>query len=176
MRNWFLERCRVRPLGEQDLVQVLAWRNHADTRVHMFNQAEIDPVAHRKWFESAHEKGRTLLIFENDGLSMGFVNFTNLTSRGVAEWGFYAAPGAPKGTGRQMGQAALAFAFTELKLHKVSGQVISTNERSIRLHEHLGFRREGILREHHHQNNRYNDVLCFGLLSAEWINSSINRT
>ncbi|NQD81620.1 GNAT family N-acetyltransferase, partial [Pseudomonas sp. CrR14] len=83
-------------------------------------------------------------------------------------WGFYLAPGAPRGTGQQLGEAALAFAFDSLGLHKVCGQALAFNERSIRFHEKLGFVQEGALREQHYDGATYHTIIHFGLLRYEW--------
>ena len=78
------------------------------------------------------------------------------------------APDAPKGSGRQLGRAALNHAFRQLKFHKVCGQALAYNQRSIQFHQSLGFEQEGILRDQHFDGERYHHVICFGLLSHEW--------
>ena len=86
----------------------------------------------------------------------------------MADWGFYAAPDAPKGTGRQLGKAVQYYVFVQAGLHKLCGQALVYNERSIRFHQSLGFQQEGILREQHFDGQNYHDVVCFGLLASEW--------
>jgi UDP-4-amino-4,6-dideoxy-N-acetyl-beta-L-altrosamine N-acetyltransferase len=153
-----------------DLEQVLAWRNHVDIRQYMYTQHEIGLAEHRKWFERASQDPlRHLLVFEVDSVPLGFVNFSRLTSSSVADWGFYIAPDAPRGSGRQLGRTALEYAFRQLDLHKVCGQALDFNERSIRFHLTMGFQQEGILRDQHFDGERYHAVVCFGLLSHEWL-------
>lgn len=160
---------RLRPMVHDDLALVLAWRNHADVRRYMYTQDEIGLEQHRAWFDSALlNDRRQLFVFEADGQALGTVNFTRPAAGTVADWGFYAAPDAPRGTGRRLGSSALAHAFGDLGLHKVSGEVLSFNERSLRLHAALGFCREGVLRDQHFDGRRYHDVVCFGLLKREW--------
>jgi UDP-4-amino-4,6-dideoxy-N-acetyl-beta-L-altrosamine N-acetyltransferase len=159
----------VRPMAFDDLARVLEWRNHPSIRGFMLSQRQISPEEHRCWFEQCVESGsKQLLIFESDAEPMGFVSFNSPDLGGVSEWGFYAAPNAPKGTGRKLGAAAIQHAFSDLKLHKICGKTLRSNERSIRLHQKLGFRREGVLREQHFAGERYHDIVCFGLLRIEW--------
>jgi UDP-4-amino-4,6-dideoxy-N-acetyl-beta-L-altrosamine N-acetyltransferase len=159
----------VRPMTETDLGIVLAWRNHEGIRQYMFNAKTVTEEEHRRWFErAAADPGRALLVFEREGQPAGFAHFSSGPHPRVADWGFYAAPGAPKGTGRALGHAALRHAFDELALHKVCGLVMGSNTRSVNLHLGLGFAQEGLLREHHFDGSGYQDVLCFGLLSREW--------
>lgn len=152
-----------------DLARVLAWRNHPDVRRHMYTQHEITLNEHQLWFGRALQNPRKhLLIFEWGQQPLGFINFSELAIGGIADWGFYAAPDAPKGSGRRLGHAALGHAFTELKLHKVCGQALACNKRSIHIHRALGFQQEGTLRDQHFDGERYHHVMCFGLLSHEW--------
>lgn len=163
-KDWFIRR-----MTEDDIDQVLAWRNHEDVRRYMYTPHEIKRCEHVRWFEQAStDPRRSLLIFESQGVELGYVNFHQAAQGQIADWGFYAAPQAPKGTGRNMGEAALFYAFTELNLHKVCGQVLDYNERSLRMHLRLGFTQEGLLREQHFDGQSYYDTVCFGLLAAEW--------
>lgn len=160
---------RIRPLTEDDLELLLTWRNDSDVRRHMFNAGIISLEEHRQWFQRAAEaRDRDLLLFEAAGKPRGFVQFSHPAGNPVATWGFYAAPGSPPRTGTQLGHSALDHAFERLKLHKVFGQVLATNERSVRLHRSLGFREEGLLRDQHFNGKHYQDVICFGLFEAEW--------
>ncbi len=160
---------RVRPMGIEDLDAVLAWRNHPDVRRHMFDTHEIGRDEHAAWFERSARDARVhLLVFERGAQRCGFASLVRGRHPEVADWGFYAAPDAPPGTGRRLGRATLAHAFGPLGLHKVCGQVLELNDRSLRFHAALGFREEGRLREQHLHEGRYRDVVCFGLLAGEW--------
>lgn len=159
----------VRKMVEEDLATVLKWRNHIDVRRFMYTQHKITTDEHRSWFEQIlNDETRFPLIFEVDNISIGFINFNQHGSIPVADWGFYLAPNTPKGMGRQLGLCALDYAFNKLKLHKVCGEALSFNERSIQLHLTLGFKQEGVLREQHFDGADYHDVVCFGLLDHEW--------
>lgn len=160
---------QIRPMVHADLERVLAWRNHPDVRRYMYTQHEITLDEHQHWFErTLPDPKKHLLVFEVDHHPLGFVNFNEAENGGIADWGFYAAPEAPKGSGRQLGRAALNHAFTQLKLHKVYGQALAYNERSIQFHQSQGFQQEGILRDQHFDGERYHNVICFGLLCHEW--------
>jgi UDP-4-amino-4,6-dideoxy-N-acetyl-beta-L-altrosamine N-acetyltransferase len=169
MTDHALENSFVRPMVHDDLIRVLAWRNEPEVRRYMYTQHEITLDEHQRWYERALQDPRKhLLIFVRDNQPVGFVNFNEAANGGIADWGFYAAPTAPKGTGRHLGQAALSHAFTEIGLHKVCGQALAHNQRSILMHRSLGFQQEGTLHDQHFDGECYHDVICFGLLSHEW--------
>lgn len=152
-----------------DLALVLAWRNHPDVRRYMYTQHEISLDEHQRWFDRTWTDPKNhLLVFEQNHQSLGFVNFKEAGGGGIADWGFYVAPDAPKGSGRRLGYAAVNHAFTQLDLHKVCSQVLAYNERSTKFHQSLGFQQEGVLRDQHFDGERYHNVICFGLLCLEW--------
>lgn len=61
--------------------------------------------------------------------------------------------------------------FQHLRYHKVTPQVNSDNEASIQLHESLGFKLEGRVRDMMFTNGAYVDVLYYGLTVDEYIAS-----
>jgi UDP-4-amino-4,6-dideoxy-N-acetyl-beta-L-altrosamine N-acetyltransferase len=162
-------RCTLRPMLESDLWTVLQWRNHPSVRGSMLSQHEISEHEHSEWFRrGSTDATRVMWIGEDTTGSLGFVHFTGIKENSTAEWGFYAAPGAAPGAGTRVCAAALDMIFHDYPVHKVFGQVLSFNSRSLRLHERLGFRREGRLREHQFQGERHFDLICFGLIRNEW--------
>jgi UDP-4-amino-4,6-dideoxy-N-acetyl-beta-L-altrosamine N-acetyltransferase len=160
---------RARKMRGGDLETVLRWRNHPEVRKYMLSQHKITMAEHRAWFDcSERDDTRALLVVEEDNLMIGCVVFSNVSCAGTADWSFYADPDSLTGTGRKVCEAALDFAFRELQIHRVAGQVLDFNEASIRTHIRLGFTQEGVLREHHLIDGKHLDVIVFGLLSYEW--------
>ena len=74
--------------------------------------------------------------------------------------------------GRGLGTRAVALLvgklFGEAVLHRVYATVSVENHASIRLLERLGFRREGVMREHYLIQGRRVDEVIYGLLRHEW--------
>ena len=160
---------RLRPMQDDDLDMVRQWRNHEDVRRYMYTQHEIGLEEHRRWFSRAQETpGVHLLILEQNGENCGFVNITQIHEGPVSDWSFHLAPNAPKGAGRQLGCASLDYAFCKQGWHKVCGEALEFNEKSIRFHLKLGFLQEGRLREQYYHGGKFYDVLRFGILAKEW--------
>lgn len=165
-----IDQSRLRPMTAADLSDVLALRNHAEVRRYMLTQHEISAEEHRSWFDRASENMKVeLLVWEIDGRCCGFVQFKESNYRGVADWGFYVAPDAPKGSGRKLGFAALTHAFQKDGLYKICGQALCWNVPSIEFHKSLGFVQEGILRDQHFDGTKYHNLIYFGMLKRDWI-------
>lgn len=62
----------------------------------------------------------------------------------------------------------LRYYFRELRYQKANARVYSFNEASMRLHEKLGFQREGRLRRMAYTEGRHHDVLLFGMTAEEF--------
>ena len=166
--------CSMRNLKNEDLPMILSWRNHQSIRRYMFTQHEITLDEHKKWFlKVSADFSQKLFIVEEYGIPLGYVQFKNVFDGGVADWGFYVSPDSPKGSGRKIGITALTYAFKNLKLHKVCGRAIDSNELSIAFHQRLGFKEEGLLRDQQIIDGRYHSLVCFGLLSSEWVSNNL---
>lgn len=148
---------------------VLSWRNHPAVRDFMLTQHEISLEEGLQWFARVKvDKTRQQLIVMDGTAPLGFVQFNSVSQGGIADWGFYVRPNAPKGSGSKLGQAALIHAFNIIGLHKVCGQAIERNAASFAFHQKMGFREEGRLRDQQRIKDRYHTLVCFGLLANEW--------
>ncbi|HSM35223.1 MAG TPA: GNAT family protein [Longimicrobiales bacterium] len=77
----------------------------------------------------------------------------------------------PEAMGRGLATAAartaIAYAFEELGLHRITADADPRNAPALALLERLGFRREGVLREHYRHGEEWQDGVLFGLLRTE---------
>ncbi len=62
----------------------------------------------------------------------------------------------------------VAFAFLELRLHRLEADVDPRNTASIRALEKLGFQREGLMRERYFSAGEWQDGIMYSLLKSEW--------
>jgi UDP-4-amino-4,6-dideoxy-N-acetyl-beta-L-altrosamine N-acetyltransferase len=159
----------LRSMEARDLELVLSWRNHVSVREQMLSPAEIAWEGHQAWFERCSaDPTRRLLVAEDAGVPVGFMQFSGVDQDAVMQWGFYRAPSAARGVGFSLCEVSLKHAFVDLGATKVHGQVLDFNDASLKLHERLGFVREGVLRRHQRAASGYADLHCFGLLREEW--------
>ncbi|MCA0754948.1 UDP-4-amino-4,6-dideoxy-N-acetyl-beta-L-altrosamine N-acetyltransferase [Paenibacillus sp. N4] len=161
----------LRPMKESDLDIVLKWRNSDRIRENMYTDRLITMEEHSLWYATIqHTRASDCSIFEIDGQSMGFINFTGFDPLNQScHWGFYVGePQAPRGSGSIMGFLGLEHCFENLLMSKCFGEAFVFNTASIAFHRKLGFREEGSLRKQILKNGRYEEVMTFVLLAEEW--------
>ncbi|GGO85148.1 hypothetical protein GCM10011348_33030 [Marinobacterium nitratireducens] len=159
----------LRPLTYADLELVLSWRNSFEVRSCMFSNVEITLEEHLEWFEQSSNNPNThLMVIERDRRASGCVNITQVSDGKISDWSFHTAPGSEKGTGYLLCKLAMNYAFGILGMRKLNAQVLGFNEKSIAIHEKLGFRQEGLLRDNFYRDGKYIDVLLFGMTESDW--------
>ena len=97
--------------------------------------------------DAEHDRGYPLLVFDQDEHAiLGTFTFANIV-RGAFQachLGYgVAARMQGQGLMREVLEAAIAWAFDELELHRIMANYMPRNERSARLLASLGFEREG---------------------------------
>jgi len=72
-----------------------------------------------------------------------------------------------KGYGRAASVRMIRYGFDTLNLRKIYLSILSDNERTIHLYETIGFRREGIFRQHVFNDGKYEDLVWYSLFPEE---------
>lgn len=155
-----------------DEQKILTWRNHPDVRRNMYTHDDISEDVHHQWIYERlmHRHPGELYLIANDGSTdVGFVSFTKYHHfHRTADWAFYKAPEAPKGTGTKMERAALEYAFETLKLEKLSCEVLAYNKPVYYLHRKHGFQCEGVFRKAHLFEGERHDIYRLAIFKGDW--------
>lgn len=114
------------------------------------------------------DSSRIIGVLQLDGIA--WTHGTSFISIGIGE-----EADRGQGYGREAMELALRFAFDELNLHRVCLTVFSYNEAARTLYERLGFRPEGVYREHLMRDGQRHDMLLYGLLRNEWQDAQENK-
>lgn len=138
----------------------------------MYSDQLITMDQHKVWFERMLQRDDlAYYMFEYNGTPSGIVNFVQLDKvNAKCHWGFYlGADHLPSGTGTEMCRLGLAKAFVDLQMRKICGEAFAFNIPSIKVHEKLGFQREGCYKEHVYKNGRYEDIVAFALFKDDFM-------
>ena len=170
------ERLVLRPLDDDDIEDVLAYRARAEVCRYLqhepMDRDEVESFVH-EW-ESA-----TTVAADGDEIVLG-VEFEHrvvgdvrlhvgriVDGQGEIGWAFH-----PRVRGRGLATEAacsiIDAAFDELALHRVWAQLDPRNVASAALCERLGMRREALLREESWFKGAWGDLAIYGLLRDEW--------
>lgn len=162
----------LRDLAPPDRDRLLDWRNRPEVARFMYSDQVIDAAEHAAWFAGlAGDETRRYWVVELDGAPVGLANLTGIDRRnGRCSWAFYLADPAVRGRGLGLWVecAVLAYVFEALELDKLSCEVLAVNKAVCRLHESVGFQREGLLRRHIRKADGWHDVVLYGLLKEDW--------
>lgn len=146
---------------------------------------ELDRGAYRRRLrhyarEQREDLGYAFGVFrEQDDVLVGGLSLSNVR-RGVtqtASLGYWL--GATHLRQGYMGDAVsgtIAYAFYELKLHRLEAATLPNNEASIRVLERNGFGREGFARRYLKINGVWKDHILFGLLVEDVVREGAVRT
>ncbi|WP_338751609.1 UDP-4-amino-4,6-dideoxy-N-acetyl-beta-L-altrosamine N-acetyltransferase [Bacillus sp. FJAT-52991] len=164
---------KLTKLAISQKILIWKWRNKRHIREAMYNSEKIKLQDHNRWFEKIINSDTDIyfvLLFDNKPI--GLVYFNNIDDKNnKCHWGFYIGEDSvPKGSGSAMGYLGLEYIFNELKFHKVIGEVLERNTKSINFHEKMGFIKEGNLRKEILKNGDYIDIIRYGILKEEWMN------
>jgi putative acetyltransferase len=117
--------------------------------------------------------GVHMLVAELDGRVVGFAELITYPPhprhRHVAELNMVCTHPdfGRRGVGRALTEAVIDLADNWLNVRRLSLIVFEDNAPAIRLYEHLGFEREGVMRDFGFKNGRYIDALVMGRLRPD---------
>lgn len=165
------ERVELVALEQDDLPLVTRWIN--DERVNLYNGARfpVSAADQQAWLERTRgdRTKQKLVIRSRDDGPVGMVSLFNLDARHQnAEIGIYVDPQYQRrGYASEALRMLVRFAFAELNLRKVYCTILAFNEASVRLFEGVGFRPDGVRREHAFAGGRFVDVLCYAVFRED---------
>lgn len=159
------------PIEEKHLQQILDWRTSEEITRFMYTDIEYNLENQKKWLEKirADENGRYFLMEYRDEL-IGFISLTNINwTHKHATWNFYIGNMKYAMLAGFLGSYMYNYAFKELALEKLNGEVMDINEGVRKLHSKQGAREVGVLEHHIYKSGTWHDVYMFEMTKERWI-------
>jgi [ribosomal protein S5]-alanine N-acetyltransferase len=140
-----------------------SWRREWDGRRHHAR----DDVAERFL---ADEPDAFTWAVEYEGRCIGGAGLrVNRDQHRAAFWiGLFVVSMRGRGLGKQVTRLILDWAFSDLGIHRVELEVLSTNQRAIRCYLACGFRPEGVRREAELYPDGWQDFIEMAVLDSEY--------
>jgi len=160
---------RIRDAEEADIQSILEIYNHAVTHTTaIWNETQVDHADRAAWLALRRASGHPVLVAEEDGRVLGYASYGPWRAfegyRHTVEHSVYVREDCRgKGAGLAL-MRALIHRAREQGLHVMVAGIEAGNEPSLRLHEKLGFRREGLLKEVGTKFGRWLDLAFLSLI------------
>ena len=140
-----ISKIKLVPLGQEHEKLLLDWRTDPSVASMMSDKSVISAKSHKKWLDlqlTRRDSTSCIRIATVNSKPLGVISFKK-HNENAWEWGFYKAPMAISGTGLTICTAGIAWAdcFLNPRPKCLIAKVLDTNQRSINLHEKLGFSR-----------------------------------
>ena len=137
----------LRPATDDDRDRLLAWRNHPQVREVSLTQHEISGDEHDAWWQrTKFDPTRRVYVYVRHEVPSGVVTFFDLDAAArSAWWGYYldneglSARGELLPAWIEIQRQAKRFAFDELDLQSLEGEVLEANEAVRRFNRRNGF-------------------------------------
>jgi ribosomal-protein-alanine N-acetyltransferase len=151
------------------------WQNDPIVRQYARHVFPITLEGVNKWFENPPRGAREFIVFiiyhKKDqcpigSIGLNHINWVNRNANLFAEIGEKEYWG--KGIAVEAAELMMKYGFTELNLHKIHASIYNPNQRSLRVSEKLGFKKEGVQKEHIYFEGKYIDIHKFSILRKEW--------
>lgn len=164
----------LRPIAISDAPRFVRWLNDpAVAKMLRGHKKKLTLKEERKWIRALPKKRKTekqFAIMTTEGVHIGSTGLNLDIENSLARFGIVI--GDKKYWGRGYGtdttKAIMRYAFLTLKLHKIELNVYVFNKRAMRLYRKIGFKVEGIQKEHLRYGGKYFDRIKMGLLKRDY--------
>lgn len=157
----------IRPFQLADATAALDYLG--DPAVMRFCEPPFDAARTQEWVgRFSAEDAPVHAVTTHAGDLVGHVIFHELGTADIYELGWVLRTDAQgQGYAAEVSRAVLDYGFVRMGLHKVAAETVAANVPARRLLERLGFRQEGLLREHTRLAGEWVDVVWYGLLANQ---------
>lgn len=158
------------PIQEEHLKQILDWRTSDWVTRYMYTDIEYSIDNQRKWLKHIRQdqNGYYWVISYHDTL-IGFISITDIDwTHKRAYWNFYIGDPNYAMLAGFLGAYLYNYAFDELGLEKLMGEVMAENGAVQKLHLKQGAREVGYFEKHILKHNKWRDVYVYEMTRERW--------
>jgi hypothetical protein len=166
----------LRAITENDLEQLLTWRNKPEFRQYFREYRELSVEQQKQWYENlvvgSDNTRMFAIISANDGELLGacglcYIDWVNRNADFSIYIGYddlYIDDRFAVDAAKQL----LKYGFEELNLHRVWAEIYSIDEKKQQFLDLLGFSIDGRHRETHWTHGKWCDSIFYALLDYEY--------
>ena len=171
------DRIRLRAVERNDLPLFVEWLNDPEVKAGLMIYLPLSQADEEEWFDQmqkqpADQHPMVIEVRRQDSwLVIGDCGFNSIDQHNRSgEIGIFIGQKDlwNQGYGTETMRLLLKHGFQTLNLHRIFLRGFETNKRAIRSYEKASFVHEGLLRQAHYTNGKYEDVLLMSVLKPEW--------
>ena len=161
-------------VNKESIEQFRQWRNSPELRKYFREYRELSKEMQERWFESKVLGDTNQVNFEiRDKKTSKLIGhcglyYINWVHR-HAEFGIYVGDDEYRngGYGSDALRTLVSYGFNDLNLNRIWCEVYDNND-ALAVYEHIGFTKEGALRQSYYSEGRYWDAHILALLKEEF--------
>jgi RimJ/RimL family protein N-acetyltransferase len=171
-----MNKIKLRALTATDSVKTLAWNNQEDiSEMYSGHPFPVNIEMETTWYEKILKSNFPVTIFgieiidSNKLIGITVLRDINMIYR-TAEFAFYIGDQSERGKGysKEALMLTLQFAFLKLGLQRIYVKILEENIQTIKVHEQVGFKKEGNLRKSVFKNGCYKNEQYMAILKEEF--------
>ncbi len=163
----------LRPLRLSDAPRFVKWLNDPNIQKFLQTRRHLTLRDEKKWIRDAlkSKQLKSFSIETKEGIHIGSVGLDNINiDHKRAVFGIFIGDKHywNQGLGSEAARLILNYGFNKLKLHRIELGVLKYNSRAIKVYKRLGFKMEGVRRQHIRFKGKYYDDYHMSILEKEW--------
>ncbi|MEO0226866.1 MAG: GNAT family protein [candidate division WOR-3 bacterium] len=170
------KRIILRPVTPDDVKETISLRYDFEANKQYLGYIfPINLTNEQRWIESLYSqriRERIDLVIEekNTHRFIGLIGVNNIDYINKrAKFGIFIKRRYwGKGFGKEAMRIFLNYLFNQINLNKIYLEVLTENQRAIKLYKSMGFEPEGILKAHYYQDGRYKDVAIYSIFKDKF--------
>lgn len=158
-------------LQKKHLGILLKWRTQAYIQEVMLTEVSKSFDDQLKWFDTIiKDKTKKYWIIRFNNVLIGVVNLDKIDmSAKKCTAGFYIGEQSYSSLGAIVLPCLYNFVFKKLKLKKIYGSVVSSNEKILKIHRLHGYKQVGFSEKILLKGDKYLDIIHIELVADEWL-------
>jgi hypothetical protein len=168
------QKCYLTSVEESSIETLRNWRNNPELRKYFREYREINKSMQKQWYENRVLNNQNQVDFEIHDVKteklighcgLYYINWVSRSAEFTVYIGDFDYRG--KGIGKDALITLFDYGFKTLNLHRIWCEVYSNNK-ALGVYEHIGFKKEGVMRETYYNAGQYWDSTILSMLSREW--------
>lgn len=169
------KRIQLRAIEYDDLPVLVAWRNNPQIYIYFYEHEPLSLMMQKVWFDKLIQRpDEKLWIIEKikGKQAIGMLGLRHIDWRNRnAELARVLILDSDRRSnlGSESVCLVMRYFFDHMNMNRLYCDTFAENKNAVLLYQKLGFKKEGVLRQHVFKEGGYSDVICLSILREEYL-------